>query len=144
MSSETLPGASGRIDAAGADGIVVVAHGGSARSTRPTTRVQLSVLRMSPVADAINAAVRGSGVDVRRARFRVRGWNGADASPVRDLTDMLDQISSAAGPRGVPVVLAGPARACDRRPHLQSGGHLGIRGARAVRRPGRGDRDTPW
>ncbi len=105
MGDETLPGGNGRADAAGAAGIVVLAHGGSSVSRVPTTPVQFSVLRMIPIADAIRDAVGGSGIEVRRARFRLRGWNGADAAPVRDLTGLLDQISADAGP--VPVVLIG-------------------------------------
>ncbi|HLQ53097.1 MAG TPA: alpha/beta fold hydrolase [Streptosporangiaceae bacterium] len=105
MSSETLPRVGGRAEAAGTGGIVVVAHGGSSASKMPTSPVQVSVLRMIPVAAAIRAAVGGSGVEVRRARFRLRGWNGADASPVRDLTGLLDQISADSG--HVPVVLVG-------------------------------------
>src|SRR6266498_2185163 len=93
MGDETLPGGNGRADAAGAAGIVVLAHGGSSVSRVPTTPVQFSVLRMIPIADAIRDAVGGSGIEVRRARFRLRGWNGADAAPVRDLTGPVDQLA---------------------------------------------------
>jgi len=86
-------------------GIVVLAHGGTASSRMRTSPVQGSVLRMIPVAAAIRGAVGGGGAEVRRARFRLRGWNGADAAPVADLTGLLDQI--AAGRGRLPVVLAG-------------------------------------
>ena len=119
MGDETLPGGNGRADAARAAGIVVLAHGGSSVSRVPTTPVQFSVLRMIPVADAIRDAVGGSGVEVRRARFRLRGWNGAEASPVRDLTGLLDQISADTGP--VPVVLVGHSMGA--RAALRAAGH---------------------
>jgi pimeloyl-ACP methyl ester carboxylesterase len=119
MSNETLPGAGARVGVAGAAGIVVLAHGGSTVSRIPTTPVQLSVLRMIPVADAIRDAVGGNGIEVRRVRFRLRGWNGAEASPVRDLTGLLDQISADTGP--VPVVLVGHSMGA--RAALRAAGH---------------------
>jgi pimeloyl-ACP methyl ester carboxylesterase len=100
-----MPSTSGSAEAAGASGIVVVAHGGQSASRIPTSPIQLSVLRMIPVADAIRTAVRGSGAEVRRVRFRLSGWNGAEASPVRDLTGLLDEIG--AGQGRPPVVLVG-------------------------------------
>jgi pimeloyl-ACP methyl ester carboxylesterase len=86
-------------------GVVVVAHGGQEVSTAPTSVLYPAVLRMIPVAMAVGQAVRGRGVLVRRPRFRVRGWNGAQASPVQDLSDLLDEIRVGLGP--VPVVLVG-------------------------------------
>ena len=105
MSSETLRGAAGRPGKAAGGGIVVLAHGGAAASRMRTSPVQGSVLRMIPVAAAVRDAVGGGGAEVRRARFRLRGWNGADAGPVADLTGLLDQIAAAGG--RMPVVLAG-------------------------------------
>ena len=97
-SGEMPPGVS-------AKGVVLVAHGGQASSTAPTSPLQPAVLRMIPVAAAIRQALRGSGAVVRRPRFRVRGWNGAQASPVGDLNEALDAIAAEFGP--VPVVLVG-------------------------------------
>jgi len=116
---ETLLRASGRSDAAGTSGIVVVAHGGRSVSQAPTSPFQLSVLRMVPVARAISRAVRGDGIEVRRPRFQLRGWNGADASPVGDLTELLDQISG--GPWPVPVVMIGHSMGA--RAVLRAAGH---------------------
>jgi len=48
---------------------------------------------------------RGSQVLVDRPRFQLRGWNGAAASPIRDLTGLLDKISRDFG--RIPVVLVG-------------------------------------
>jgi alpha-beta hydrolase superfamily lysophospholipase len=97
-SGEMPPGVS-------AKGVVLVAHGGQASSTAPTSALQPAVLRMIPVAAAIRQALRGSGAVVQRPRFRVRGWNGAQASPVGDLNEALDAIAAEFG--AVPVVLVG-------------------------------------
>lgn len=86
-------------------GVVLVAHGGQSSSTEPTAPLQLAVLRMIPLAAAIRSALRGSGAVVRRPRFAVRGWNGAQASPVGDLSRILDEVAAECGP--VPVVLVG-------------------------------------
>jgi dienelactone hydrolase len=103
-------------------GVVVVAHGGQEASTAPTTAVQPAVLRMIPVAAAIGQAVRGSAVVVRRPRFRVRGWNGAQASPVQDLTELLDDIRGQFGP--VPVVVVGHSMGA--RAAMRAAGHPSV------------------
>jgi pimeloyl-ACP methyl ester carboxylesterase len=86
-------------------GVVLVAHGGQTSSTAPTSPLQPAVLRMIPVAAAIKMALRGSGTAIQRHRFRVRGWNGAVASPVGDLNEALDAVVAEFG--SVPVVLVG-------------------------------------
>jgi pimeloyl-ACP methyl ester carboxylesterase len=86
-------------------GVVLVAHGGQTSSTVPTSPLQPAVLRMIPVAAAIRMALRGSGAAIQRHRFRVRGWNGALASPVGDLNEALDAVVAKFG--SVPVVLVG-------------------------------------
>jgi dienelactone hydrolase len=103
-------------------GIVLVAHGGSARSTAPVTRAQLAVLRMIPLAGAISAAVRADGIEVRRPLFQVRGWNGAQASPVADLTLLLDEIRARAA--SVPVLLVGHSMGA--RAALRVAGHPSV------------------
>ena len=69
-------------------GVVVVAHGGQSSSTEPTNALQPAVLRMIPVAAAVRHGLRGSSAVVLRPRFRVRGWNGAQASPAADLHEL--------------------------------------------------------
>ena len=86
-------------------GFVLVAHGGQSNSTAPVSASQLAVLRMVPIAAAIRQAVSGDGVEVRRPLFKVRGWNGPQASPVADLTAVLEEVCASAP--GVPVVLVG-------------------------------------
>ena len=95
-------------------GVVLVLHGGRSVSTDPTSPAQLSVLRMIPLARAVAAAVRPAGIEVRRPRFGVRGWNGPYASPVGDLNRWLDAIA-------VPVVLVGHSMGA--RAALRAGGH---------------------
>jgi pimeloyl-ACP methyl ester carboxylesterase len=103
-------------------GVVLVAHGGQASSTEPTFALQPAVLRMIPVAAAIRQAVRGSGALVRRPRFRVRGWNGAQASPVGDLNDVLDALATEFG--AVPVVLVGHSMGA--RAAVRAAGHPAV------------------
>ncbi|HEV3291304.1 MAG TPA: alpha/beta fold hydrolase [Streptosporangiaceae bacterium] len=106
-------------------GVVVVAHGGQSVSTEPTTAYQLAVLRMIPLVAAIRHAVRGRGVVVRRPRFEVRGWNDASASPVRDLTRILDDLRAEFGP--APVVLVGHSMGA--RAALRAAGHPSVAAA---------------
>ena len=99
--------------------VVMVAHGGTSVSTRPTSAAQLAVLRMIPVAQAIRQAVRGSHVEVWRPRFAVRGWNDAQASPVADLDRLMDGLAETIGQ--VPVILVGHSMGA--RAALRAGGH---------------------
>src|SRR5580692_2734307 len=105
MSRETVQPAGDTRAAAGVRGVVVVAHGGTEVSTDPVTPLDPSVLRMIPLALAIRHGLRGGGIVVSRPRYRVRGWNGELASPVRDLREAIDEIVARFGP--VPVVLIG-------------------------------------
>jgi pimeloyl-ACP methyl ester carboxylesterase len=121
-SGETLPrgGASPGTDAI-LGGIVVVAHGGQASSTEPTSALQPAVLRMIPVATAIRHALRDSGGAVQRPRFRVRGWNGAQACPVADLNATLDAIAAS---QAAPVVLVGHSMGA--RAAVRAAGHPAV------------------
>jgi dienelactone hydrolase len=103
-------------------GVVVVAHGGQEVSTARTSAVHPAVLRMIPVAGAIGQALRGQPVVVRRPRFRVRGWNGAQASPVQDLNELLDDLRVRFGP--VPVVLVGHSMGA--RAAIRAAGHPSV------------------
>jgi pimeloyl-ACP methyl ester carboxylesterase len=80
---------------------------------------------MIPLAAAIRHAVRSHPVAVRRPRFEVRGWNDADASPVRDLTRLLDGLHNEFGP--VPVVLVGHSMGA--RAALRAAGHPSVTAA---------------
>ena len=106
-------------------GVVVVAHGGQSVRTEPTSAYQMAVLRMIPLVAAVRHAVRGHGVAVRRPRFELRGWNDRDASPVRDLTRLLDDLRAEFGP--VPVVLVGHSMGA--RAALRAAGHPSVTAA---------------
>jgi len=103
-------------------GIVLVAHGGQDHSTAPVSASQLAVLRMIPIAAAIRNAVGGDAIDVRRPLFKVRGWNGTQASPVADLTAVLDEIVLRSP--GVPVVLVGHSMGA--RAAVRAAGHPAV------------------
>ena len=103
-------------------GVVLVAHGGQTSSTAPTSPLQPAVLRMIPVAGAVRLALRGSGVAIQRHRFRVRGWNGALASPVGDLNEALDAVVAEFG--SVPVVLVGHSMGA--RAAVRAAGHPAV------------------
>ena len=85
--------------------VVLVLHGGRAVSEEPASWRQLSPLRMVPFARAVVRHTRGQGVAVWRVRYRVRGWNGAQRSPVADVRWALDEVRRRHG--DVPVVLLG-------------------------------------
>jgi pimeloyl-ACP methyl ester carboxylesterase len=113
---------SGETDRDAVAGVVLVAHGGQETGTEPTTVLQPAVLRMIPVAAAVRRALRGSGALVLRPRFRLRGWNGAQASPVGDLNTELDRVATAYGP--VPVVLVGHSMGA--RAAVRAAGHPAV------------------
>jgi alpha-beta hydrolase superfamily lysophospholipase len=119
-SGETLP--RGEAASGATTGVVVVAHGGQTSSTEPTSALQPAVLRMIPVGVAVRRALGGSGAVVQRPRFRVRGWNGAQASPVGDLNQSLDAIAATFGP--VPIVLVGHSMGA--RAAVRAAGHPAV------------------
>lgn len=69
--------------------VVLVLPGGKVSSHRPARAWHLSNLRMRP----FTAQLRRSGVKAVQARYRVRGWNGAERSPVADARAALDAIT---------------------------------------------------
>jgi dienelactone hydrolase len=103
-------------------GIVLVAHGGQEHSTAPVSASQLAVLRMIPIASAIRNATGSDAIEVRRPLFKVRGWNGTQASPVADLTAVLDEIALRSP--GVPVVLVGHSMGA--RAAVRAAGHPSV------------------
>ena len=119
-SGETLP--RGEATSGTITGIVLVAHGGQVSSSAPTSALQPAVVRMIPVGVAIRRALRGSGAVVQRPRFRVRGWNGTQASPVGDVNRELDAIAAEFGP--VPVVLVGHSMGA--RAAVRAAGHPAV------------------
>lgn len=84
--------------------IVLVLHGGRSKGRGPVRPWQGAVLRMAPFAKAVGRAGEGE-VAVAELRYAVRGWNGAEASPLADTRLALEQI--AARYPGVPIGLLG-------------------------------------
>ena len=84
--------------------VVLVLHGGKSRSRRPVRPWHGAVLRMAPFAKVIAEAGAGS-IAVASLRYAVRGWNGAEQSPLADTRLALEQI--AAKYPGMPIGLLG-------------------------------------
>src|ERR1700735_2995997 len=122
MNRETVQGSGDRGAMAGVRGAVVVAHGGTEVSTERVTPLDPAVLRMIPLAHAIRHGLRGSGIEVSRPRYRVRGWNGELASPVQDLRAAIDETVARFG--AVPVVLIGHSMGA--RAALRVAGHPSV------------------
>jgi len=101
---------------------VLVLHGGQVRSERAAGPRQLAALRMGPVLRAIEGAVPDD-VLIGQVRYRVRGWNGDRADPVRDTLQALDEVSERYG--DVPVVLVG--HSMGGRAALRAAGHASVR-----------------
>lgn len=85
--------------------VALVLPGGRADSFEPTTARQLSGVRMRPFAASLHRNGARHGLEVWTLRYRVRGWNGSQASPLADVTAVLQQVRDRH--RDVPVVLVG-------------------------------------
>lgn len=85
--------------------VVLVLYGGRADSFAPSRPRHLSAVRMLPFAWHLHRRLARSGTAVWTLRYRVRGWNGAQESPVADARWALSGIRRVHG--DVPVVLVG-------------------------------------
>jgi pimeloyl-ACP methyl ester carboxylesterase len=85
--------------------VVLVLHGGREDSHAVARANQLAILRMLPIARALARGGAGHGLAVARLRFSVRGWNGAERSPVAEARTALDELSVRFP--GVPIALVG-------------------------------------
>ncbi len=74
--------------------VALVLHGGRARGRSRVRAHQLAVLRMAPFAAALERIGASHGLAVARLRYLVRGWNGAEQSPVGDVRWALDQLAA--------------------------------------------------
>ena len=98
--------------------VALVLHGGRSTSHMRARANQLAVLRMLPFADRPAPRRRlTTGLAVARVRYRYRGWNGAEKSPVPDVEWALQS-----------------ARRTVRRPAHRTGRALDGRPGRDVRR----------
>lgn len=83
---------------------VLVLPGGTDFSYQPFSRWQPSALRMYPFTASIQARF-GASVRVHQAGYRVRGWNGGQASPLPYARHALDRLTRRYP--DTPVVLVG-------------------------------------
>jgi dienelactone hydrolase len=72
--------------------VALVLHGGQEHSQAAVPWTSPAYLRMLPFALQLRADTRGD-LAVAMLRFRVRGWNGAEMSPVADATWALDRLA---------------------------------------------------
>lgn len=103
----------------GARAAVLFLHGGRADSRSTSRPWHLAGLRMRPFVRAVATALADEPVLLARVRYRVRGWNGADADALRDAERALHDLTRLVG--DVPVVLVGHSM----------GGRAALRAARA-------------
>lgn len=85
--------------------VVLVLHGGEEHSLEPARPRQGAALRMRPFSWALHRRGGHRGVAVWTLRYRVRGWNSPECSPVPDARWALSEVRRRHG--GVPVVLVG-------------------------------------
>ena len=83
---------------------------------------------MWPIARAVHRAGQNDGVAVWLVRYRYRGWNGEEMSPVPDVRWALDEVRRRYGE--VPVVLAG--HSMGGRTALRVAGDESVRGVVAL------------
>ncbi|RCW39112.1 dienelactone hydrolase [Halopolyspora algeriensis] len=75
--------------------VVLVLHGGQARSTNPVQPWQLAYLRMIPFTYAAHSVAAQSGTAVWLLRNRLRGWNEPQRAPVDDARWALTELRRA-------------------------------------------------
>jgi dienelactone hydrolase len=84
---------------------VLFLHGGTADSPAPSRPWHLAAVRMRPFVRAVAAALPDDRVFLGEVRYRLRGWNGHAADPLRDARQALGELAHLVG--DVPVVLVG-------------------------------------
>jgi pimeloyl-ACP methyl ester carboxylesterase len=85
--------------------VVLVLHGGKEHSFEESEPMHLSSRRMRPFARALHRQGADHGIAVWSVKYRVRGWNGREMSPVHDARWALEEVVARHG--DVPVVLVG-------------------------------------
>jgi dienelactone hydrolase len=117
------PGLTERPAAGTTRAVALVLPGGQATSVKPASARQLTARRMRPFAAGIHKAGRDAGLAVWQVRYRYRGWNGEQASPLADIGCALDEARRRHG--DVPVVLLG--HSMGGRAALRMGGDQSVR-----------------
>ena len=108
--------------------VALVLPGGRADSFEPGESRHLSGVRMRPFVANLHRAGRRRGLAVMQLRYRVRGWNGTEMSPVADAHWALRHIDTHHG--DVPVVLVGHSMGA--RTALRVAGEAAVRGVVAL------------
>lgn len=85
--------------------VALILYGGRVKGRSPSRPWHLAALRLRPFAAELHRDGRRSGITVATLRYRYRGWNGADASPLPDARWALDEVRHRFG--DVPVALVG-------------------------------------
>lgn len=85
--------------------VALLLPGGRADSMEPMGERQLAGVRMLPFGTVLHRRGAGLGLAAWTLRYQVRGWNGAQASPLPDVRSALDEVRAEHG--DVPVVLVG-------------------------------------
>jgi hypothetical protein len=88
-----------------AGAVVLVMHGGSIEGRQPNRAWSHNVARLYPIARDLAAAAPPRPLAVARLRFRWRGWNGDERSPVADARWALGEVRSRYP--DVPIALVG-------------------------------------
>ena len=91
-------------DDARVEAVVLILHGGRPDSFMPVRAFDPSVVRMFPFGRSVVQA-GGGRLALARLRYAVRGWNGAQESPLADARWALDRIAERFG--DLPVGLVG-------------------------------------
>ncbi|MFJ2814624.1 dienelactone hydrolase family protein [Streptomyces sp. NPDC087294] len=94
-----------RRSAAPARAAVLFLHGGAEIGRGVSRPWQLAAVRMRPFVRSVATATADGGVFLGEVRYRLRGWNGENADPLRDALAALDELARLAG--DIPVVLVG-------------------------------------
>jgi pimeloyl-ACP methyl ester carboxylesterase len=84
-------------------GCVLVLPGGKVRSDRTSRSWQLANMRMVFVAAALRRRL-GPDVEVRRVRYRLRGWNSPRLDALHDAEAVLDRARDRFEPERIAVV----------------------------------------
>src|SRR6185503_16814280 len=105
--------------AGAARAIAIVAHGGRANSTAPTSRAGRPALRMYPFTIGLHRTGRRDGLAVAQLRYRVIGYN--DGDPVRDVEWALNELSDRFA---APVCVVGHSMGA--RAALRAAGHESV------------------
>jgi pimeloyl-ACP methyl ester carboxylesterase len=108
--------------------VALVLPGGKADSFAPGDPTGLAALRMRPFASSLHRSGRKHGLAVWTVRYRYRGWNREERSPVSDTEWALEEVRRRHG--DVPIVMVGHSMGA--RAALRAAGDRSVRGVCAL------------